>query len=237
MKIFSSFLLGLILLFSINAKAHTYWVTTEGSHRVNEWVKIKIYFGEYVTGELLSGKALDKIKDIKILVRISGEADNFIEMVQDTGFWEGSFVPHKEGSYEIIGLNNTREVQDWTKHGFGIVRPVQYLKHVYQVGNLATQQSSSAFFDITLNQLNDSIYSGKIFKNNSVAAHCKFFISTPNGDETAYETDQHGNYTFTATKPGLYLIGIDWIDNTKAVFKGKPYNSTRHRMDASINVE
>lgn len=200
--------------------SHTYWFTTEGSHKVNEPVQIKIYFGEYVTGELMKGKALDKMKDIKVLVRYAGAPDQYIAMQQDSGHWHGSFVPAAEGTYEIIGINDTREVQDWTKHGYGIVRPVQYLKCVYQVGVELSAQSSSAFLDVTSGK-DANGYFFTLFKKGNPAAKTKLFISQPNGEEVQLETDEKGIIYFKPSAAGLYIIGLEWVDKTAGEFNGK----------------
>ncbi|MFT3981654.1 MAG: hypothetical protein QM687_14360 [Ferruginibacter sp.] len=215
------------------SQAHTYWFVTEGSHKVNEPVQVKIYFGEYVTGELMSGKSLDKMKDIKVWVRLAGSPDMAIVMTQDTGYWKGSFTPLKEGTYEIIGINDTREVQDWTKHGFGIVRPVQYLKQLYQVGAGATAQSSAAFLDITVAKEHKD-YVLQVFKNGKPAGKTKFFISQPDGEEVPVETDETGKAIYKPVAAGLYIVGIEWVDKTPGQFLGKDYASVRYRLDASL---
>lgn len=234
MKLPGIFLLVAILCsFYLNSNAHTYWIQAEGTYKVNEPVLIKIYFGEYNTGELMKGKALDKMKDIKILVRYSGLPDMPINMIQDSGYWKGSFIPAKEGSYEIIGLNDTREVQDWNKHGFGIVRPIQYLKYIYQVGKTETAQSKKAFLDINWKKSGDQ-YKIQVIKNGQPASRLKFFISRPDGEDVAVETDEQGNLTYRPTITGLYIIGIEWVDKTPGNFLGKDYASIRYRQDASF---
>lgn len=234
MKISKAFLFLLTFMgcFFIS-NAHTYWIQAEGSHKINEPVTIKIYFGEYSTGELMKGKALDKMKDIKIWVRYAGLADMPIIMTQDSGYWKGDFTPGKEGSYEITGLNDTREVQDWNKHGFGIVRPIQYLKYIYQVGNTETAQSNNALLDVGFKKEGDH-YNIRVFKNGQPASKTAFFISQPDGEELRLETNDDGNVSYKPTGLGLYIIGIEWVDKTPGSFLGKEYASIRHRLDASF---
>jgi hypothetical protein len=232
LKTLFSICIGFVIT-SKEAKAHTYWITTEGSHKINDPVQVRIWFGEYITGELMSGKSLDKIKDIRMMVRFAGQSDMPLIMTQDTGYWKGSFIPAKEGSYEIIGINDTREVQDWTKHGFGIVRPVQYLKHIYRVGTVETAQSSGSFLDIIM-QNKDSQQQLQLFKNGKPATNTKFFISRPDGEEVPVETDEKGIARFETPIPGLYIIGFEWVDKTAGRFLGKEYTGTRYRLDASF---
>ncbi|RYD75376.1 MAG: hypothetical protein EOP53_16575 [Sphingobacteriales bacterium] len=232
-KILVSFII-ILMVSTLSVKAHTYWIQTEGSHKINELVQVKIYFGEYVTGEIMKGKALDKVKDIKLLVRFEGLEDMLLTMIQDSACWKGSFTPAQAGSYEIIGINDTREVQDWHKHGFGIVRPVQYLKTIYQVGAVATPQSNKAFLDI-VTQKKEDFYTLLVYKNRQPAAKTKFFISQPDGEEVPVETNEKGMVEYKPTSKGLYIIGIEWVDKTPGIFSGKEYTSIRYRLDASFN--
>src|SRR5688572_14340600 len=96
----------LILCLPLLAKAHSYWIETSGSHQLNEPVTIKLFFGEYASKEIMTGKSLDKMKDILVYVQLYGGSKTAIVMKQTDSCWIGSFTPVKEGSYEITGINN-----------------------------------------------------------------------------------------------------------------------------------
>jgi len=132
MKYVLNFLIAVLCL-PFGVWAHGYWIETEGTHKPGAAVVVKLYFGDYVAGERLSGKTLDKMKDIKVFVTTPKGDRQQVEMKQGEHYWEGVFLPQGDGAYLLTGINDVREVQDWTKHNLGIVRPIQYLQAVYTV--------------------------------------------------------------------------------------------------------
>lgn len=230
MKTLLKLIIAILLPFS--TMAHGYWIELQGSHKVNEPVTIRLYFGEYSIGERLSDNFLDRMKDIKVYVQYNGTKEA-VTMTQQKDYWEGSYTPQKEGSYEIIGINDERDVQDWTQHGLGIVRPIQYLKTIYQAGTQQSDLKASSYLDVVVSGKGNS-YSIKLYKNNQANASAKIIVTHPGGAETSLETDKEGNAVFTASKPGLYLIGAEWIDPVPGKFKGKEYKTVRHKLDYSL---
>lgn len=206
--------------------AHGYWMEVVGTGKVNTPAQIRLYFGEYVSGERLSGNFLDRMKEIKVFVQ-----GKEVAMKQQNDYWEGEFTPNKEGSYTITAINNEREVQDWTKHDLGIVRPIQYLKTVYLVGTTYSPVWTDLFLDAVIRKEKDLTYIISINKNGSPFTEARITVTHPDGEETFHTGN---NINFTAPKSGLYVIDIDWIDKTPGQFKGKQYASVRHKLDYSL---
>ncbi|MEI9810988.1 MAG: DUF4198 domain-containing protein [Bacteroidota bacterium] len=227
----------LLLLSPLNGWAHGYWIEVEGNHKIKETVTVKLFFGEYVSGERLAGNYLDRMKDIRIYVSAPGSSKQPIVMKQLDGYWEGTFIPEKEGSYEVSGINDEREVQDWTKHNLGIVRPIQYLKTVYQAGNTKTSSVHPAFLDVKLEATGKNKYEVTLVKNDSAFAYAKITVTHPAGWEKILSADKDGKATFTSVGPALYLVSVEWIDKTPGKFKDKPYETVRHQLDFSLYNE
>jgi hypothetical protein len=225
------------MLSPVTLWAHGYWIEVAGNHKVKEAVTIKLFYGEYVSGERLAGNYLDKMKDIKVYVSIPGAGKQEITMKQLAGYWEGIFIPEKEGSYEISGINDKREVQDWTKHNLGIVRPVQYLKTVYQVGSATSSLVSPAFLDIKVETTDKNKYEVKLVKNDSAFRYAKITITHPAGWEKILSADKEGKASFTSVGQALYLVSVEWIDKTPGIFKEKAYETTRHQLDFSFYAD
>lgn len=223
----------LILCLPVVTRAHSYWIETTGSHKPGEPVTVKLYFGEYAGREIMTGKALDKMKDIAMYVQL-GTVKTPITMTQADSCWTGTFTPATEGSYEITGINEVREVQDWTKHNLGIVRPVQYLKHIYQAGTRQTPRPANAFLDLQFQKEGDGHYNITIFKNGLLQPATRVVITRPDGEDTILETDASGKLNYKAPEAGLYMVIVEWIDKTPGRFKEKDYATTRHRLDFSF---
>lgn len=216
----------LILTIPTLSFAHGYWIEISGSNQVNQPATIRLYYGEYITGERLSGKFLDKMNEIKVY------ADSKeIVMKQHPDYWEGQFTPSTNGSYIITAINESREVQDWTKHNLGIVRPVQYLKTIYSVGSATVSTPGNLFLDATIIKEKPDTYKITVLKENTSFAEAKITVTHPDGEET-YHTGSSAE--FTTPLPGLYVIDVEWIDKTPGTFKGKDYASVRYKLNYSL---
>ncbi|PTS93136.1 hypothetical protein DBR27_18840 [Flavobacterium sp. HMWF030] len=55
---------------------------------------------------------------------------------KDSNCYKASFVSTSDGIYTIMMKENSRAVQDWTKHAVGIIRPFENLKVNYNVGKV-----------------------------------------------------------------------------------------------------
>lgn len=62
-------------------------------------------------------------------------------------------------------------------------------------------------------------------------------IINPEGWVKTVETNEIGQASFTPNKKGLYLINLEWIDNTKGSFKDKAFDNTIHKTVLSLIVE
>ncbi|HEX2627770.1 MAG TPA: DUF4198 domain-containing protein [Chitinophagaceae bacterium] len=228
--------LSIILVLSpLNVLAHGYWIELEGNHQVKQTCTIKLIFGEYHLAEKLSGNKLDRMKDIRVTVVLPNGKQQTIAMKQLPECWQGTFIPETDGIYAVLGINDEREVQDWTQHGLGIVRPIQYLKAVYEVGKTAKNNSVIGhLFDIDITKNNTGNYELYLSKDKKPVDTCYIAIVNPAGEEEEAKTDVNGKATFTTKADGLYLISIEWIDKTPGSFKGKEYKTIRHRIDYSL---
>jgi Domain of unknown function (DUF4198) len=215
--------------------SHGYWLEIEGNGLLNKPAKVKMYYGEYASAKLEVGKLLDKMVDLKVsLVDAKGNVSE-ITMTQTNTHWEGTFTPKAEGTYQILAINDTREVQDWHKHKLGITRPVQYCRTNYQVGKLVTKQAKLQNLDIVANKVGNEI-SVIAYLNNEELADTKVLIVNPETWTKSVFTAENGKATFKATTKGVYLIEVEWIDKKPGTYKDKPYETIRHKSETTIKI-
>jgi len=226
--------LTLSLLAPFMSTGHGYWIELEGTHKVAAPVTIKLVYGDYPDGERMSGKFLDKMKDIKVYVQQPDGEKQQIAMMQRDSFWVGTFTPGSAAIYEVIGINDEREVQDWTKHKLGITRPIQYLKACYSIGRQAAEPAASLPLDVELKQAAKGSYAITVRQNGRTVPAQKLSISAFGSEAQQLITDANGKARVELKKPGLYVLSIDWIDNTPGTFRDKSYENVRHRLDYSI---
>lgn len=216
--------------------AHGYWLEVVGSGKVNEAAKIQIFFGEFENQKRETGKLLDKMSEIKIYVLDAQGNKVEVPMTQTNTHWEGIFTPKTDGLFQIIGINDTREVQDFTKHGLGIVRPVQYLRTIYQVGEGAGEQSVANLMDALVKQVGDNIMIST-WKENQTFAKTKVRIINPEGWMKEKLTNENGKAQIKSNMKGLYLVELEYIDKIAGNFKGKNYQTVRYRCETTLRVQ
>lgn len=227
------FFVFVLSILSFQLSAHGYWIELEGNRKVNKPIAVKIYFGDYPVGERLSGKTLDKMKDIKVYVTTPSGEKQAITMTQKNDFWEGSFTPRTKGTYQVTGVNDEREVQDWAKHHLGVTRPIQYLKAIYTIGK-ASNVHAGLYLDAYIKKLSEGNFEIHLSKEGDVLPKQKFVVAEFDKGENEFITDENGKVVIKLDNPGLYILSVDWVDTTPGTFKGKEYESVRHRLDIAL---
>lgn len=215
--------------------AHGYWIETFGSGKKGDSLTVKLYFGDYPAGERMTGKSLDKMKDINVFVTAPDGGKHQLSMQQGNEYWVGRYLAAQKGVYAITGINDTRDVQDWSKHNLGVTRPIQYLRAWYSVGNSpAISPEVDLPLDMAVQHLRKDSYVLTLYKNGVPLVLTDVIFAPYGKPEDILKTDTSGNAYFTTAKDGLYIISADWIDKTPGVFKGKQYESVRYRIDYSF---
>ncbi len=225
-----------IILLPLLSMAHGYWLEVVGSGKVNEVAKIQIFYGEFENQRRETGKLLDKMSEIKIYVLDANGNKLEVAMTQTNTHWEGIFTPETDGLFQIIGINDTREVQDFTKHNLGIVRPVQYLRTIYQVGEGSGEQIALNPMDVLLKQSGENLLLS-VSKDNRAFAKIKVKIINPEGWMKEKITNENGKTQTKINMKGLYLIELEYIDKTAGSFKGKDYQTVRYRCETTLKVQ
>ena len=143
-----SIVLLAILLFPFLVSAHGDWLEVKGSGKVGEPAKIQLVFGAYENQERMKGAKIAFLKDFTVYVLDAKGNKTTIEITQTETCFEGTFTPTAEGLFQIIGINEVREVVDWTVHGFDVLRPTEYLRTQYVVGKSTENATEQGFLDV-----------------------------------------------------------------------------------------
>lgn len=226
----------LTIVLPLLTMAHGYWLETKGSGKVGEPVKVLLFYGEYASEIREKGNKLDKMVDILVsVIDPKGERVS-IKMAQTETHWEGDFTANQEGNYQIIGINDTREVQDWHKHKLGITRPVQFVRTNYLVGNTElTSVKNYQFLDIIPNRQGEFV-AITAYKDGQLLPNTSIKIINPQTWEKTKVSNERGKITFLPTAKGMYLVEIEWIDKTPGTFKGKSYETIRYKSETTVFV-
>ena len=236
-KIIKFSLMLSVLFLPYLTNAHGYWLETKGSGKVGEPVKVLMFYGEYASEIRERGNKLDKMADILVSIIDVEEKKTDLKMTQTETHWEGSFTPNQEGNYQILGINDSREVQDWKKHNLGITRPIQFLRTNYLVGNSAQSSSKNyQFLDLVASKQGEFI-ALTAFKGNLPMDKTKITITNPQSWEKVKTTNEKGRVTFFPSGKGMYLVEVEWIDNQAGKLKDKEYESIRYKSETTLVVD
>jgi uncharacterized GH25 family protein len=214
--------------------AHGYWLEVVGVATKGKPITIKICYGEYASQIREVGNRLDKMADIKITVIAPDGSKKDIEMTQTHTHWEGIYTPSTDGYYQVVGINDAREVQDWVKHKLGITRPIQYLRTQFTVGSTVEPNNITPLFLDVRSQINPNNVELYAMKDGKPMDKIKVRIVNPEGWMQDKYTNAIGFVSVIPNKEGLYVAEIEWIDTTPGVFKGKNYETVRHKCSTTF---
>jgi hypothetical protein len=140
-----------------------------------------------------------------------------------------------------LGINEELPVVD--RSASSGIRPVQYLCAIYTVGDSYTTgdpQSTPTpkqYLDIIATKKDKWIGVQAFIGQHPVAKDTKLRIFNPENWEKLPVTDEGGKAAFIPTMKGLYIIRLDWVDNTPGTCNGRSYGSVRHRCDYSLFID
>ena len=227
-------IIALLVCSPMLAWAHGYWLEVPSVATKGSPLTIKMFYGEYASQIKEVGNRLDKMSDIKISVIAPDGSKKEIAMTQAQTHWEGSYTPVADGHYQVVGLNDTREVQDWVKHKLGITRPIQYLRTQFAVGNTEQANNYASLFLDVRSQINANNVELYAVKDGKPMEKTKIRIVNPDGWFQDKFANAIGFVSVIPNKEGLYLVEIEWIDPTPGTFNGKNYETIRHKCDVTL---
>ncbi len=228
----------MLFLLPFLVTAHGYWLELDGTGKVGSEVKVKMFFGEYENNLREQGVRLSGMKDFRAYVIDPSGKQLTIPLVQTQTCWEGRFTPTDAGFYQVFGVNDTREVQDLTSHGLGILRPIAYLRANYLVGNGRSANETKPQTDLDILARNEG---GQlmltVYARQQPLAKTKLTVLNPKGWEKTLTTGDDGTAHFTSSGPGLYIVETEQIDKTPGRYKGKDYPVVRIAHALSLQVD
>lgn len=231
----STVLLAMTLfLFSQNCFAHSYWLEVKGNGKVNDTATVYLYFGEFEKG-LRENKEhfLKNMESFTAYYLDSKGLKQDLILQKDSNCFKASFVPTSNGIYTIMMKENSRAVQDWTKHGLGIIRPFENLKVNYNVGKVKNSQLANfetSKIDIIVKKENcQLILDNKEFANKSIS------ITNDKGKSEKVKTDENGFFTIPNSK-GMFIIDVDYKDGIKGEYNSKLFDNSRYKYALTLYV-
>lgn len=228
----------LFLFLPLLTQAHSYWLELKGSGKVGELMTVQCYFGELENGLREKADKLGGIKSFTASVLLPDGTTQPLTLAPAENCYQAQFTPGQAGTYQVLLVNDTRAVQDWTSHKMGIVRPREYLRAVCQVGGGSLSAKPVYYLDVTPQT---GLAAGQpatllVTKDGAAYANAPLKLTTPDGKQTKQTADANGRLTLTPTGAGQYVVDVDFMDKTPGQYQGKDYQAVRNKTALTIAV-
>jgi hypothetical protein len=226
MKKITFILLSMVLsLATVQGFAHALWIETASTGKVGQKQTVKIFYGEYATGERDSvGKWYSDVKEFSLW--LTGPDQKKIQLKPSAGvnYFEAEFTPDQNGAYTLTVSHEAKDLGGTTKYHFlssACVAVGKVLPLAAQNSNalkLHIDDASSAKVNRTL-QL-------KAFLRDVAARGKTVSVFSPNGWSKELTTDENGVAQFTPLWAGRYVVEVSDMDKTPGTHNGKDYKAT-----------
>ncbi len=213
--------IGIALLASaLPASAHYLWIERQGDGRA------RLYFGEYQDNEReKSGGRLDEIRSPRAwFVDRRGQRHE----LQAAKLADHFDLGRASAPAAVLAEDSGYEVKDWTRLGFGVVKPLFYARYA------ARGPASAGAPQLTLDIVPLDARHLRVTFRGSPLAKAKLTVYAPNGWAQERRTDEAGEANIATPWPGQYVVEVIHLERRPGEFEGKSYENLRHRATLSI---
>lgn len=243
----------LMLPVALLLMSHAVWMESSYKGIPGDDVTFDLFFGEYEKDMREKGDKINGMADFKAVYIHENKKAVSVTLNKTNNSYQGKFVAKEAGFYQILAINDEREVQDWTKHGLTILRPVEFQRSSFTAFSEKKTEKVDVqpyfFFDIipdyTLNHKGEvcsifekgKVIRGKVYLDKKPISEVEIKVYTPAKNILSFSAGDGGAFSFKADKDGTYLITSTINNNEAGSFKGKDYNLTRYHISTTVNVE
>jgi len=209
-----------LLAAALPASAHYIWIERQDDGRA------RLYFGEYQDNEReKSGGRLDEIRNPRawFLDRHGRRRELQAAKLADHFDLGPVRVPAA-----VLAEDSGYEVRDWTRLGFGVVKPLFYARYA------ALGPASAREPQLTLDIVPLNAQRLRVTFRGSLLAKAKVMVYAPNTWLQERRTDERGEVSIATPWPGQYVIEVTHLERQPGQFDGKSYENLRHRMTLSV---
>lgn len=228
-------LVAMIVLFGGNqiVQAHAIWIESNPVGIKNQSHTIRIYYGEYASGEI--EKTKDWYSDLNLLkLNLVDSKDRIdLKLIDKGDHLEATFIPFQDGVYQVFVSHAARELGGTTRYEF-------LAQSQIQVGNDAASAAAplpSHFkFHNKVFKANDQIEI-QLIRENSPVANEEILVMSPNGWSKSYKTDNQGKIKAEAIWPGTYVIENSHMTDQSGNWNDKTYSKNWQGLTSSFQVK
>lgn len=214
-----------VTLFALAPAAfgHYLWIERDGA-------SARLYFGEVNEVREQSPGRLDDIVAPRLLAISADGAERELTVVRKRGSFALAGAP---AAADLIATEGRYAVQDWTRHGIGIVKPMFYARTSAWPARAAPARSAAMRLDVRpvagLPRAIEVVFDGKPLAGAKVVVHA------PNGWDQEHKTNEKGQAHVAMPWRGQYVFEVIHKEAVPGEFEGKRYDATRHRATLTVS--
>lgn len=209
-----------LLAMALPASAHYIWIERQGDGRA------RLYFGEYQDNEReKAGGRLDEIRDPRAWFLDRHGQRHELQAAKLADHFDLGPV---RAPAAVFAEESGYEVRDWTRLGFGVVKPLFYARYA------ARGPASAREPQLTLDIVPLDAQRLRVTFRGSPLAKAKLTVYAPNGWAQERRTDEAGETNIATPWPGQYVVEVIHLERRPGEFEGKSYENLRHRMTLSV---
>ncbi len=230
----------LALIGTTKSFGHFFWIETAPKGQIGEQHEIRIYFGEFTSGEIekTDGEVFQNAQNFTIWVVDQNGNKEQLQPQAEASYYASSFTPKSKGTYSIILDNKKYQVLDYTQYDYGIFRPQYHSVAKVEVGDKRAPKTASAnpesitIIDVSTQE--DTAKLQVLFKNKPLAdKEVTVFIKEDWSKKI--KTDSNGVITFSKPFATRYVVEATHEDELPGSYDGVKYQFTWHCAVYTIN--
>lgn len=188
----------------------------------------RLFFGEVNEVREQSPGRLDEIAAPRVWTAAPGTVarDHTVQRRR------GSFAIGAAGATDLLATESGFAVQDWTRQGIGVVKPMFYAR--LAAWPASTPIASDAAMRLDVQPLPGAADGVLVLFDGKALPRAKLVVHAPNGWDQEHTADAQGRIQVLLPWRGLYVLEAIHKEPAPGEFGGRRYEAVRHRATLSI---
>lgn len=201
---------------------HYLWIERDGANA-------RIYFGEVNEVREQSPGRLDEMVAPRLVsMAADGSARDWTAERR-----RGSFAaPGAGAAPNLVATEARYAVQDWTRNGLGIVKPMFYAR--FSPWPIRGEAPASSAMRLDVRPVAGGKSAVEVLFEGKPLAGAKVVVHAPNGWDQDQKTDDGGRAAVSMPWRGQYVFEVIHKEAARGEFEGKAYEAVRHRATLTV---
>lgn len=203
--------------------AHYLWIERDGE-------RVRVYFGEVNEVREQSPGRLDEIVAPRLLAIAGDGTGRELPVERRRGSFAAAGARAAEG---LVATEARYAVQDWTRSGIGVVKPMFYARA--SAWPARSQPPASAAMRLDVRPVSGTADAVEVLFDGKPLAAAKVVVHAPNGWDQEQKADEQGRASVSMPWRGQYVVEVVHEEAAAGEFEGKHFEAMRHRATLAVH--